>query len=142
MKFLVGLTSLFILANCSVNPASLLIVPDPDLPDEVYTVSYGRINVSGIAWTFEDDGNYVNFGGPFGGRVDGMEIAVSVEGVELNLETVRDVLDADKRLVERIIWAADQYCVANGLVKSGSVHINTDGRKVHLVQFCAPQDGN
>lgn len=125
-----------------MNPASLLIVPDPDFPDEAYTVSYGRISVSGLVWSFEDDGNYVNFGGPIGVRIEGTEVAVSVESAELNLATVRDVLDADKRLVERIIGAADQYCTANGLVKSGSVNINTDSRQVNLIQFCEPQDDN
>jgi len=127
------------LTGCGASGVAQNIAPFSERPNETYTFQYTTLNVSGVVWSFEENGRYVSFGGALGLIYEGSnEFAVSVSDIGIDLSNASDVTSTNQDDLADLIKAAETYCSAAGYVRQGQgAGIYTNNGDLYLIGFCS-----
>lgn len=115
----------------------MTLAPFPSEPERTYVFQYTRVQVPGTVWDFDQNGEYIDFGGPVGLIDTSFTTAVSIGGVGIVLDDASDVAQTNAKEIRGYINAAERYCGLIGKTRqtSGASIFAKDGN-LFLDQFC------
>lgn len=137
---LIPCLALAFLAGCTAGGKQHL-APFADRPDETFAFRYTIQTITGTVWTFDNNGNFTDFGGPVGLiHEDTRAAAITISGTKIDLSSGNDVRDQNPNDIKALIDAAKTYCTSAGytLYDERGTNVYTRSGYLHLVEFCGP----
>ncbi|WP_072902768.1 hypothetical protein [Cognatiyoonia sediminum] len=136
---LLGLLSL--VGGCTDLISTKVINPYPDEPERHMRISTSLRAISGVAWSLEQDGSFVSFGGPLGGKIDfPLSRVILISNTGITLETASDTFrEATK--VQTLHDEAEAYCGEIGYIRKeiGGSYVGTKNGDLFFVDLCEPE---